>query len=152
MMRTLEQGAEATANEPEQAHPEQNLPPLPDDAMIIVPVRNVVLFPGMVMPVTIGRPKSIAAAQQAVREQRQVVILKQRDPDTAEPTAIDMHRVGTAANVVRYITTPDGSNHLVCQGEERVQIVEFLGGWPLDRKSTRLNSSHEIPSRMPSSA
>ena len=52
---------------------ENNLPPLPADAMIIVPVRNFVLFPGMVMPVTVGRAKSIAAAQQAVRsEERRV--------------------------------------------------------------------------------
>ena len=130
MMRTLEQGAEATANEPEQAHPEQNLPPLPDDAMIIVPVRNVVLFPGMVMPVTIGRPKSIAAAQQAVREQRQVGILKQRDPDVNDPTALDMHRMGTVANVVRFLTDPNGTHHLVCQGDQRFQVVEFLHGWP----------------------
>ena len=129
IMRSLEQGA-APAGGPEQGRAEQKFPPLPDDAMIVVPVRNFVLFPGMVMPVTVGRPKSVAAAQQAVREQRQVVILKQRDPDVGEPTAIDMHRVGTAANVVRYITSPDGSNHLICQGEERVQIVEFLGGWP----------------------
>jgi ATP-dependent Lon protease len=129
-MRSLEQGAAPEGAEPENERAEQNLPPLPDDAMIVVPVRNFVLFPGMVMPVTIGRPKSVAAAQQAVREQRQVVILKQRDPEVNEPTALDMHRVGTAANVVRYITAPDGGNHLVCQGEERVQIVEFMSGWP----------------------
>ncbi|HZD91319.1 MAG TPA: LON peptidase substrate-binding domain-containing protein, partial [Pseudolabrys sp.] len=130
-MRSLEQGAASAGPESGKERGEHpNLPPLPDDAMIVVPVRNFVLFPGMVMPVTIGRPRSVAAAKQAVREQRQVVILKQRDPEVGEPTAIDMHRVGTAANVVRYITTPDGSNHLVCQGEERVQIVEFLGGWP----------------------
>jgi len=130
IMRSLEQGGAATGPEPEKERAEHNLPPLPDDAMIVVPVRNFVLFPGMVMPVTVGRPKSVAAAQQAVREQRQILILKQRDPEVNEPTAIDMHRVGTAATVARYITAPDGSNHLVCQGEERVQIVEFLGGWP----------------------
>ena len=130
MMRTLEQNSEPTANEPEKAHEQQNLPPLPDDAMIIVPVRNFVLFPGMVMPVTVGRPRSIAAAQQAVREQRQVGILKQRDPEVSEPTALDMHRMGTVANVVRFITDPNGTHHLVCQGDERFQVVEFLSGWP----------------------
>ncbi|HZQ14318.1 MAG TPA: endopeptidase La [Pseudolabrys sp.] len=98
--------------------------------MIIVPVRNVVLFPGMVMPVTVGRPRSIAAAQQAVREQRQVGILKQRDPEVDEPAAIDMHRMGTVANVVRFITDQSGTHHLVCQGDQRFQIVEFLSGWP----------------------
>ena len=98
--------------------------------MIIVPVRNFVLFPGMVMPVTVGRSKSIAAAQQAVREQRPVGILKQRDADVNDPTGLDMHRMGTVANVVRYITAPDGTNHLVCQGEQRFQVLEFLTGWP----------------------
>jgi len=106
------------------------LPPLPADALIIVPVRNTVLFPGLVLPITLGRPKSIAAAQQAVREQRQVGILLQRSADVDDPTAIDMHRMGTVANIVRYITAPDGTNHLVCQGEQRFQIDEYLSGWP----------------------
>ena len=129
-MRSLEHGSESAGESPATARQETNFLPLPPDAMIIVPVRNFVLFPGMVMPVSIGRPKSIAAAQQAVREQRQVGILKQRDPNVADPTAIDMHRMGTVANVVRYITGPDGTNHLVCQGEQRFQVLEFLGGWP----------------------
>ncbi len=107
-----------------------SLPPLPADALIIVPVRNTVLFPGLVLPITLGRPKSIAAAQQAVRDQRQVGILMQRAADVADPTPIDMHRMGTLANIVRYITAPDGSHHLVCQGEQRFQIVEYLSGWP----------------------
>jgi ATP-dependent Lon protease len=106
------------------------LPPLPPDALIVVPVRNTVLFPGLVLPITLGRPKSIAAAQQAVRDQRQVGILLQRAAEVEDPTAIDMHRMGTLANVVRYITTPDGSHHLVCQGEQRFQIAEYLSGWP----------------------
>ena len=102
------------------------LPALPPDALIVVPVRNTVLFPGLVLPITLGRSKSIAAAQQAVRDQRQVGILLQRAAEVEDPTAIDMHRMGTLANVVRYITTPDGSHHLVCQGEQRFQIVEYL--------------------------
>ena len=106
------------------------LPPLPSDALIVVPVRNIVLFPGLLLPITLGRPKSIAAAQQAVRDQRQVGILLQRAAEVDDPTAIDMHRMGTVANVVRYITTPDGTHHLVCQGEQRFQISEYLSGWP----------------------
>jgi ATP-dependent Lon protease len=106
------------------------LPPLPADALIIVPVRSTVLFPGLVLPIMLGRSKSVAAAQQAVRDQRQVGILMQRDPEVADPSPIDMHRMGTVANIVRYLTAPDGGNHLVCQGEQRFQIVEFLSGWP----------------------
>ncbi|MGB7256207.1 MAG: LON peptidase substrate-binding domain-containing protein, partial [Xanthobacteraceae bacterium] len=107
-----------------------SLPPLPPDAVIIVPVRNTVLFPGLVVPITLGRPKSVAAAQQAVREQRQVGILLQREAAVDDPTAIDMHRMGTLANVLRFITAPDGTHHVVCQGEQRFQIVEYLSGWP----------------------
>ncbi len=129
-MRSTEQGASPAGNEPDKARQEHTLPPLPADAMIIVPVRNFVLFPGMVMPVTVGRQKSITAAQQAVREQRPVGILKQRNAETEDPTGLDMHRMGTVANVMRYITGPDGANHLVCQGEQRFQVVEFLSGWP----------------------
>ncbi len=104
--------------------------PLPSDAVIIVPVRNTVLFPGLVLPITVGRPASVAAAQQAVREQRQVGILMQRDPEASEPTPDAMHRIGTLANIVRYVTAPDGAHHLVCQGEQRFQVLEFLSGWP----------------------
>jgi ATP-dependent Lon protease len=104
--------------------------PLPPDALIIVPVRNTVLFPGLVLPISLGRQKSVAAAQQAVRDQRQVGILLQRDAGVADPGGIDMHRMGTVANIVRYVTAPDGAHHLVCQGEQRFQIVEYLGGWP----------------------
>jgi len=105
-------------------------PPLPSDALVILPVRNFVLFPGVVMPVSIGRARSVAAAQQAIREQRPIGILMQRDPTTEDPLPLDMHRMGTIANVARYITAPDGGHHLICQGDQRFQIVEFLDGWP----------------------
>ena len=114
----------------ERASATVQMPPLPTDALIIVPVRNMVLFPGLVLPVTLGRQRSIAAAQQAVREQRQVGILMQRAADVADPSPIDMHRMGTVANIVRYLTAPDGSHHLVCQGDQRFQVTEFLNGWP----------------------
>src|SRR5579884_2611290 len=147
VMRSLEQGAGAAASGSEQSRSQQTLPPLPPDAMIIVPVRNFVLFPGMVMPVTVGRQKSISAAQQAMREQKPVGILKQRDPDVADPGAIDMHRMGTMAKVVRYITGPDGTNHIVCAGEQRFQILEFLNGWPF--LVARVLRIPEVASRTP---
>lgn len=103
---------------------------LPPDALIILPVRSFVLFPGIVAPITVGRAKSVAAAQQAVREQKQVGILMQRATETADPNPADLHQMGAVANIIRYITAPDGGNHLICQGEERFRIVEFLSGWP----------------------
>jgi ATP-dependent Lon protease len=121
-------------------------PPLPADAMIIIPVRNMVLFPGTILPISLGRPKSIAAAQQAVREQRQVGILMQREGDTADPAPIDLYRVGTIANIVRYLTAPDGTHHLVCQGEARFRVVDFLGGYPfLAARVIRLEEPETAP-------
>ena len=110
--------------------PSATIPPLPPDALIIVPVRGIVLFPHLVLPITLARPRSIAAAQQAVRDQRQVGILMQRAADVADPAPIDMHRMGTVASIVRYLTAPDGTHHLVCQGDQRFQVTEFLNGWP----------------------
>jgi ATP-dependent Lon protease len=113
-----------------QSGKSSSLASLPADAMAIIPVRDMTLFPGIVLPITIGRERSIAAAQYAVREQRQVGIIMQRDKDVAEPAPIDLHRIGTLANVARYVTAPDGSHHLICQGDERFQATEFLPGWP----------------------
>jgi ATP-dependent Lon protease len=105
-------------------------PELPANALVIVPVRGFVLFPRTVFPIAIGRKQSIAAAQEAVRTQRQVGILMQREAQVADPSPIDLHRVGTVANIVRYITAPDGTHHLVCQGEQRFRALEFLEGRP----------------------
>ncbi len=105
-------------------------PPLPPDALIIVPVRGLVLFPATVLPITLGRPRSVLAAQAAVREQKPVGIVMQRNAEMADPLPVDLHRMGTVANIVRYITAPDGSNHLICQGEQRFRVVDYLSGWP----------------------
>ncbi|WP_342714023.1 endopeptidase La [Bradyrhizobium sp. B039] len=103
---------------------------IPDDALIIIPVREMVLFPGAIAPIAIARPKSVAAAQQALREQRPVGIVLQRSPETEEPGPDDLYRVATIANIVRYITAPDGTHHIVCQGVQRARILDFLPGTP----------------------
>jgi ATP-dependent Lon protease len=103
---------------------------LPQDALICVPVRNVVLFPGVVFPLTIGRERSRAAAQEAVRLQRPLGVLLQSKPDVDLPGAEDMYRVGTTANVLRYITAPDGAHLVVCQGVTRFRVLQFLDGYP----------------------
>src|SRR5215213_953840 len=103
---------------------------IPGEALIIVPVRNTVLFPGVVAPITIGRPKSIAAAQQALREQRPVGILLQRNPETDDPGPNDFYRICTVANIIRYITGPDDTHHIICQGVQRARVLDFLPGTP----------------------
>ena len=104
--------------------------PLPPDALIIVPVRGMALFPGTVLPISLARPRSVLAAQRAIREQRPVGIVMQRNAEVEDPLPVDLHRMGTVANIVRYITAPDGTHHLVCQGEQRFRVAEYLNGWP----------------------
>ncbi len=123
--------ADATAaNASEESSGGALSPPLPPDALVIVPVRGMVLFPGTVLPITLGRPRSVMAAQRAVREQKPVGIVMQRNAEAEDPLAVDLHRMGTVANIVRYITAPDGTHHLICQGEQRFRVVEYLTGWP----------------------
>jgi ATP-dependent Lon protease len=104
--------------------------PLPDDAVAIVPVRNLVLFPGTVIPLTVGRERSRAAALEATRLQRPLGVLLQSKPDVEEPRPDDLHWVGTTANVLRYITAPDGSHHAICSGIKRFRVLQFLEGYP----------------------
>jgi ATP-dependent Lon protease len=103
---------------------------LPPDGLILIPVRNLVLFPGMVTPVSIGRERSIAAAQEAARSERPVGILLQRNAAAEQPGPDDLHQVGTAANIVRYVTGQDSSHHIVCQGLQRFHVLEFLPAFP----------------------
>jgi ATP-dependent Lon protease len=101
------------------------------DLLLILPVRSTVLFPGIVMPLMVGRKRSVAAAQQAMRDQAPVGVVMQRDENAAEPTAADLHAVGTVANILRYVTTPDGAHHLVCQGQQRFRIVAIVQEQPV---------------------
>src|SRR5271157_2486451 len=117
--------------------------PLPEDALIIVPVRNVVLFPGMVFPLTVGRERSRAAAQEAARLQRPLGVLLQSKPGVDEPGPDDLHWVGTTATVVRYITAPDGTHHAICKGLQRFRVLQFLEGYPFTAARVQLVDAPE---------
>jgi len=102
----------------------------PADDLIVVPVRRMVMFPELVLPIVVAGPVAIAGAQQAAREQRQAVVVLQRDPDKADPGAEDLHGVGVVVNILRYVTAPNGEHHIICQGAQRFAITEFVEGWP----------------------
>jgi ATP-dependent Lon protease len=112
------------------ATPRIELPALPADAVPIVATRNLVLFPGIVLPVALGREESIAAAQEAVRTGRKIGLLLQRDPAVEKPSPTDLYEVGVLASVVRYVTGQDGTHHMVCQGESRFRILQVVRETP----------------------
>jgi len=118
-----------------------------DDMLIVLPVRNLVLFPGTVLPVAINRERSLAGAQEAVRNERKVGFLLQHDPETEAPTGDDLHKIGTVANIVRYVTAQDGTHHLVVQGERRFRVLDFQEGLPfmLARVEYLGESPHATP-------
>jgi ATP-dependent Lon protease len=130
-MRTADSGAPLpeTATATGAAMPETG-PAIPEDALILITTRNLVLFPGTVLPITLGRQRSVTAAQTAIRLNRPVGLVLQREAATEDPIALDLHRVGTEANLLRYVTSPDGSHHVICQGERRFRVLEFLDGYP----------------------
>ncbi|HKH21294.1 MAG TPA: LON peptidase substrate-binding domain-containing protein, partial [Gammaproteobacteria bacterium] len=103
---------------------------VPEDAIPIVPVRNLVLFPGVILPIGLGRSMSIAAAQEAARSERPIGIVLQRDMQAEKPGPDALHWVGTMGGILRYVTAPDGAHHIVCQGEQRFRITQFLEGYP----------------------
>jgi ATP-dependent Lon protease len=104
--------------------------PLPDGALVILPLRNAVLFPGIVTPLNLGRPQSIAGAQAAAQADRPIGVLLQSDPTVESPGPEHLHRIGTVAEILRYVTAPDGGHHLVARGQRRFRVVEFLPGYP----------------------
>ncbi len=105
-------------------------PELPEGALIVLPTRNAVLFPGIVVPLALGRPQSIAGAQAAAQADKPVGVLLQSDPSIDTPGPEHLHRVGTVAEILRYVTAPDGNHHLVARGARRFRVLEFLGGYP----------------------
>src|ERR1700738_3532399 len=109
--------------------PDQSHPPIPADATIILPVRNMLLFPGLVLPLTIGRPSSIAAGQQAGRTGRQGGLLLQYDPNIDQPGPEHLRRVGTVAEILRYVTS-ENTHYIICRGLRRLRVQEFLPGFP----------------------
>ena len=111
------------------AAPNQNRPVIPEDATIILPVRNTLLFPGIMLPLTIGRPSSIAAIQEAVRSSRKIGLLLQDDPAIEQPGPEHLRRVGTVAEVLRYVTS-EQTHYAICLGIRRFRIEEFLSGYP----------------------
>ncbi len=101
--------------------------PFPEDVVAIIPVRGFVPFPGAVTPLTIGRPRSVAAAQRAAREGQQVGLVLQRDPDAADPSGGELHQIGVLANVLRYVGDPKGgAHHLIVQGETRFRVLQVV--------------------------
>jgi ATP-dependent Lon protease len=132
-LKALKDAISPTPPDPDQPVPSQDgreaLPALPEDTLVIIPVRNMVLFPGMIVPIAIGRETSIAAAQYAIRAERPIGIVLQNNPEVDAPGPDDLAPMGTTASILRLVTTPDGTHHIVCQGQQRFSVLGYLDGY-----------------------
>ncbi len=115
--------------------------------LLILPVRDVVLFPGVVLPIAVNRPGSTAVAQEAVRTRSRIGFLLQKDSSVEDPRAADLYRVGTAASIARFVTAADGVHHLICQGEQRFEVLELIESAPLLKARVKLHADPEAVSR-----
>ncbi|MHB1202250.1 MAG: endopeptidase La [Acidithiobacillus sp.] len=126
---------------------------LPEDVLPVLPMRNLVLFPGVVLPIGIGRAQSVAAAQEAIRHERPVALLLQKDSENEAPGPDDLYPVGTIASILRYVTTGDGGHHLIAQGEGRFRVREFLPDYPflaarIERLEETTSTGSELDARV----
>jgi ATP-dependent Lon protease len=103
---------------------------IPPGAMALLPLRNAVLFPSTVMPLVVGRRSSLLVLEEAVRQNLAVGFVTQRDQTIEKPQAADLYSVGTAANVLRMFSLPDGQRQIIMQGQQRFEIAEFLQSDP----------------------
>jgi ATP-dependent Lon protease len=93
----------------------------------LIPLRDVVVFPQMVTPLFVSRPKSIAGLEQALmRDDRLVVLVAQKDPECEEPTADDIYQIGTLAEVMQMLKLPDGTVKVLVEGSSRVKLNSFV--------------------------
>jgi ATP-dependent Lon protease len=100
---------------------EMNNESLPDD-LAILPLRNTVLFPGVVIPITAGRDKSIKLLNDANAKGKIIGVVAQIDEGVEEPTAKDIHKIGTVAQIMRVLKMPDGNTTVILQGKKRFEI------------------------------
>lgn len=111
-------------------NPDQDRAELPAEVPIL-PVRNTVLFPGIVMPITVGRAKSTALAKHVAKAKVKLIgVLAQKAMDTEDPGEADLYRVGTLAEVLRFIRMPDGTITIVIRGRSRFQLEEVVRDEP----------------------
>jgi len=92
----------------------------------VLPLRNTVLFPGVVIPITVGRDKSIQLVKESYRNNRIIGVVAQKDPNQEDPGFEDLYQIGTIASLMKILQMPDGSTTIIIQGKKRFQIEQLV--------------------------
>ncbi len=100
------------------------------DNLPILPLRNTVMFPGVVMPITVGRQKSLQLVQEVYRGNRLLGTIAQKDSNVDDPAQNDLYQTGTIAQVLKILEMPDGTTSVIIQGKRRFEVVEYTQDFP----------------------
>ena len=103
----------------------------------ILPIKNTVLFPGVVLPITVGRDKSIKLVQDAYKGDRTIGVASQKDQSVEDPVFDDLNKIGTVAKIIRLLKMPDGSTTVIIQGKKRFEMLDVLTTEPYIRAKVR---------------
>jgi len=116
------------------------------DEIPILPLRNTVLFPGVVLPITVGRDKSIKAVQEAYKADKLIGVIAQKDTNIENPEAGDLCRIGTVARILKMIKMPDGGTTVIIQGKKRFELLEMVSDDPFFKARVAVLEEEEKPS------
>ncbi len=114
------------SKEDEELMNEESIP----ETLSILPLRNTVLFPGVVIPISVGRDMSIKLLKDAYQDTKIVGVVAQKDPEIENPEEKDLNRVGTVARIIKILQMPDGNTTAIIQGKKRFQITEIIQSDP----------------------
>ncbi|NIO04561.1 MAG: endopeptidase La [Proteobacteria bacterium] len=117
-----------------------------DNTFPLLPLRDIVVFPQMVVPLFVGRERSIRALEFAMEGEKRVILAAQRDPRVPDPSEEDIYRIGVIGAIVQLLKLPDGTLKVLMEGQERVEILRFVPGEDFLRAAAQSLQIHESPS------
>ena len=115
------------------------------DTIALLPLRNTVLFPGVVLPITVGRDKSIKAVTDAYKGDKLIGVVAQRDSSVEDPAVVDLEQIGTVAKIVKLIKMPDGGTTIIIQGKTRFRINAIVEEDPYFKAAIQTIPDEEAP-------
>ena len=118
--------------------------PIPDE-LPLLPLRNTVLFPGVVLPITVGRDKSIQAVNEAYKINKLIGVVAQKDSNVEDPAVTDLEEIGTIAKIVKLIKMPDGGTTVIIQGKKRFKITSITAEDPFFKASIEILKEEATP-------
>jgi len=115
------------------------------EEIALLPLRNTVLFPGVVLPITVGRDKSINAVNEAYRGDKLVGVIAQKDSNIEDPEVTDLEKIGTVAKIVKLIKMPDGGTTIIIQGKSRFRVESIVAEDPYFKAKISKLDEEESP-------